>query len=67
MFNSSLDMALHSTRKGRSKKVYPPMNKVMALYQHMRRIHSQAGRGSEHPGLVEAVPAHCRGVGLDGL
>jgi len=27
----------------------------------------QAGRGSEHPDPVEAVPAHCRAVGLDGL
>ena len=27
----------------------------------------QAGRGSEQPDLVEGVPAHCRGVGLDGL
>jgi len=24
-------------------------------------------RGSEQPGLVEYVPAHCRGVGLDDL
>ena len=30
-------------------------------------IQGQVGRGSEHPGLVEGVPAHCRGVGLDGL
>jgi len=30
-------------------------------------IQGQAGRGSEQPGLVEDVPAHCRGVGLDGL
>ena len=26
----------------------------------------QLGRGSEQPGLVEDVPAHCRGVGPDG-
>jgi len=30
-------------------------------------IQGQAGRGSEQPGLVEDVPAHCRGVGLDDL
>ena len=30
-------------------------------------IQGQVGRGSEQPGLVEDVPAHCRGVGLDGL
>ena len=30
-------------------------------------IPGQAGRGSEQPGLVEDVPAHGRGVGLDGL
>jgi len=30
-------------------------------------IHSQVGRGSEQPGLVKDVPAHCRGGGLDGL
>ena len=27
----------------------------------------QSGRGSEQPDLVADVPAHCRGVGLDGL
>jgi len=27
----------------------------------------QFGRGSEQPALVEDVPAHCRGVGLDDL
>jgi len=30
-------------------------------------IQGQVGRGSEQPGLVEDVPAHCRGVGLDDL
>ena len=30
-------------------------------------IQGQAGRGSEQPDLVEDVPAHCRGVGLDDL
>ena len=30
-------------------------------------IQGQAGCGSEQPGLVEDVPAHCRGVGLDEL
>ena len=30
-------------------------------------IQGQAGRGSEQPDLVEDVPAHCWGVGLDGL
>jgi len=30
-------------------------------------IPGQVGRGSEQPGLVEDVPAHCRGVGLDDL
>jgi len=30
-------------------------------------IQGQAGRSSEQPGLVEDVPAHCRGVGLDDL
>jgi len=28
---------------------------------------SQVGRCSEQPGLVEDVPAHCRGIGLDDL
>jgi len=27
----------------------------------------QVGRGSEQPDLVKDVPAHCMGVGLDGL
>jgi len=27
----------------------------------------QAGKGSEQPDPVEDVPAHCKGVGLDGL
>ena len=30
-------------------------------------IQGQAGRGFEQPDLVEDVPAHCRGVGLDDL
>jgi len=30
-------------------------------------VQGQVGRGSEQPDLVEDVPAHCRGVGLDGL
>jgi len=30
-------------------------------------IQGQVGWGSEQPGLVEDVPAHGRGVGLDGL
>jgi len=30
-------------------------------------IQGQVGGGSEKPDLVEDVPAHCRGVGLDGL
>ena len=30
-------------------------------------IQGQVGRGSEHPDLVEDVPAHCREVGLDDL
>jgi len=30
-------------------------------------IQSQVGRGSEQPGVVEEVPAHCRGVGQNGL
>jgi len=30
-------------------------------------IQGQIGRGSEQPGLVEDVPAHCRRVGLDDL
>ena len=30
-------------------------------------IQGQVGQGSEQPGLVEDVPAHCTGVGLDGL
>jgi len=32
-----------------------------------RNIQGQVGRGSEQPDLVEDVPAHCRGVGLDDL
>jgi len=30
-------------------------------------IQGQVGRGSEQPDLVEDVPAHCRGIGLDDL
>jgi len=30
-------------------------------------IPGQVGRGSEQPDPGEAVPAHCRRVGLDGL
>ena len=30
-------------------------------------MQGQVGRGSEQPGLVEDVPAHCRGFGLDDL
>ena len=30
-------------------------------------IQGQVEWGSEQPGLVEDVPAHCRGFGLDGL
>jgi len=30
-------------------------------------IPGQVGWGSEHPDPVEAVPAHCRGVGLRDL
>ena len=30
-------------------------------------IQGQVGWGSEQPGLVEDVPAHCRAVGLDDL
>ena len=30
-------------------------------------IQGQVGQGSEQCGLVEDVPAHCRGVGLDDL
>jgi len=30
-------------------------------------IPGQVGRGSEQPDLVEDVPAHCRGLGLDDL
>jgi len=32
-----------------------------------RNIQGQIGWGSEQPCLVEDVPAHCRGVGLDDL
>ena len=32
-----------------------------------RIIQGQVGWGSEQPGLVEDVPAHCRGVGLGDL
>jgi len=28
-----------------------------------RNIQGQVGPGSEQPGLVEDVPAHCRGLG----
>jgi len=31
------------------------------------KVQGQIGQGSELPDLVEDVPAHCRGVGLDGL
>jgi len=30
-------------------------------------LQGQVGWGSEQSGLVEDVPAHCRGVGLDDL
>jgi len=30
-------------------------------------VQGQIGGGSEQPGLVEDGPAHCRGLGLDGL
>jgi len=30
-------------------------------------IQGQVGRGSEQPGRVEEVPAHCREAGQDGL
>jgi len=30
-------------------------------------IQGQVGQGLEQPGLVEDVPAHCKGTGLDGL
>jgi len=30
-------------------------------------IQGQVGWRSEQPGLAEDIPAHCRGVGLDGL
>ena len=30
-------------------------------------IQGQVGQGSEQPGAVEDVPAHCRGGGLDDL
>jgi len=30
-------------------------------------IQGHVGRGSEQPGLVEDIPARCRGSGLDGL
>jgi len=30
-------------------------------------MHSQVGPGSEQPDLVEDIPAHCRGLGLDDL
>jgi len=30
-------------------------------------VQGQVGRGSERPDVVEGVPAHCRGVGLNGL
>jgi len=30
-------------------------------------IQGQVGRGSEQPGLVEDIPARCRGIGLDDL
>jgi len=32
-----------------------------------RNIQGQAERGSEQPDLVEDVPAHCTGIGLDDL
>jgi len=30
-------------------------------------IQGQVGWGSEQPGVVEDLPAHCRRVGLDGF
>ena len=31
------------------------------------RVQGQVGQGFDQPDLVEGVPAHCRGVGLDDL
>ena len=33
----------------------------------LRNIQGEVERGSEQHGLVEDVPAYCRGIGLDGL
>jgi len=32
-----------------------------------RNIQGQVGKGSEQPDLVEDIPAHCTGIGLDDL
>jgi len=34
---------------------------------HPWKHSSQVGQGSGQPDVVEHVPAHCRGVGLDDL
>lgn len=34
-------------------------------YSIPRNIQGQAGQGSKEPGLVEDVPVHCQGIGID--
>jgi len=42
---------------------------AIGLLGHLRtllaHIQGQVGQGFEQPNLVEEVPAHCKGVGLD--
>jgi len=44
-----------------------PREVVDASSPETGNIQGQVGQGSEQPGLVLDVPAHCRRVGLDNL
>jgi len=44
-----------------------PREVVDASSLETGNIQDQVGQGSEQPGLVVDVPAHCRGAGLDNL
>lgn len=49
----------------------PPYNSTQAMNQSQSpasgRVQGQLGWSFEEPGVVEGVPAHFRGVELDGL
>jgi len=65
---TSLEASLDRTQKSetRNKKMDRlPREVVDATF--LERNQGQAGQGSEQPDLVEGIPAHCRGDGLDNL